>query len=130
MRWWNRKFKACSFAVKMSSFRSAISVYKFVFCSYFLCFSNSKNLHQKETLSQVFSGGFCKVLRTLLQNTSGRLLLKLLPRIYESLAGCRTMIIFAVFCKIGALERNAYWFHVKLIFIVIFSQSFKSDVRA
>ena len=30
------------------------------------------------------------------------------PRILESLAGCRTMIIFAVFCKIGALERNAY----------------------
>ena len=29
-------------------------------------------------------------------------------RIYESLAGCRTMVIFAVFCKIGALERNAY----------------------
>ena len=29
-------------------------------------------------------------------------------RIYESLAGCRTMVIFAVCCKIGALERNAY----------------------
>ena len=51
-------------------------------------------------------------------------------RILESLAGCRTMIIFAVFCKIGALERNTYWFHVKIIFIVIFGQSFKSDVRA
>ena len=33
-------------------------------------------------------------------------------RILESLAGCRTKFIFAVFCKIGALERNAYWFHV------------------
>ena len=30
------------------------------------------------------------------------------PRILESLAGCHTMVIFAVFCKIGALERNAY----------------------
>ena len=51
-------------------------------------------------------------------------------RILESLAGCRTMLLFAVFCKIGALERNAYWFHVKLIFTVIFDQSFKLDVRA
>ena len=34
------------------------------------------------------------------------------PRILESLAGCRTMFLVAVFCKIGALERNAYWFHV------------------
>ena len=33
-------------------------------------------------------------------------------RILESLAGCRTMFLFAVFCKIGALERNVYWFHV------------------
>ena len=30
------------------------------------------------------------------------------PRILESLTGCRTMFHFAVFCKIGALERNAY----------------------
>ena len=52
------------------------------------------------------------------------------PRILKSLHGCRTMFIFAVFCKIGALERNAYWFHVKLIFTVIFGQSFKLDVRA
>ena len=29
-------------------------------------------------------------------------------RIYESLAGCRTMVIFAVFCKIGVLEGNLY----------------------
>ena len=29
-------------------------------------------------------------------------------RILESLAGCRTMLLFAVVCKIGALERNAY----------------------
>ena len=29
-------------------------------------------------------------------------------RALESLAGCRTMFLFAVFCKIGALERNAY----------------------
>ena len=50
--------------------------------------------------------------------------------IRELLAGCRTMFLFAVFFKIGALERNAYWFHVKLIFIVIFGQSFKLDVRA
>ena len=54
----------------------------------------------------------------------------LTPRILESLAGCRTMVIFTVFCKIGALESNTYWFHVKLIFIAIFGQSFKSDVRA
>ena len=40
------------------------------------------------------------------------------------------MFLFADFCKIGALERNAYWFYVKLIFIVIFGQSFKLDVRA
>ena len=51
-------------------------------------------------------------------------------RILESLAGCCTMFLFAVFCKIGALERNAYWFNVKLIFIVIFGQSFKSDAGA
>ena len=40
------------------------------------------------------------------------------------------MITFAVFCKRGALERNAYLFHVKLIFIVILGQSFKLDARA
>ena len=28
--------------------------------------------------------------------------------ILENLAGCRTMFLFAVFCKIRALERNAY----------------------
>ena len=51
-------------------------------------------------------------------------------RILESLAGCHTIFLFAVFCKIGALECNVHWFHVKLIFIVIFSQSFKVDIRA
>ena len=51
------------------------------------------------------------------------------PRILESLTRFRTMFIFAVFSKIGELERYAYWFHVKLIFIVIFGQSFKLDVR-
>ena len=30
------------------------------------------------------------------------------PRMLESLAGCHTMFLVAVFCKIGALERNAY----------------------
>ena len=35
-----------------------------------------------------------------------------ISRILESLAGCRTMFLFAVFCKIIALECNAYWFHV------------------
>ena len=39
-------------------------------------------------------------------------------------------VFFAVFCKIGALERNAYLFHVKLIFVVIFGESFKLDFRA
>ena len=29
-------------------------------------------------------------------------------RMLKSLAGCRTKFLFAVFCKIGALERNAY----------------------
>ena len=29
-------------------------------------------------------------------------------RILESLAGCHTTFLFAVFCKIGALERNSY----------------------
>ena len=29
-------------------------------------------------------------------------------RILESLAGFRTTFLFAVFCKIGALERNSY----------------------
>ena len=33
-------------------------------------------------------------------------------RMLESLAGCRTMFLFAFFCKIGALERNTYWIHV------------------
>ena len=51
-------------------------------------------------------------------------------RILESLAGCCTMFLFAEFCKIGALERNAYWFNVKLIFIVILGQSFKLKLRA
>ena len=30
------------------------------------------------------------------------------PMMLKSLARCRTMFLFAVFCKIGALERNAY----------------------
>ena len=29
-------------------------------------------------------------------------------RILKSLAGCRTMFLFAVFCRICALERNTY----------------------
>ena len=45
----------------------------------------------------------------------------------ETLAGCRIMLRFAVACKTGALERNAYWFHVQLILIAIFGQS---DIRA
>ena len=32
----------------------------------------------------------------------------MLPRILESLTGCCTMFLFAVFCKIGSLKRNAY----------------------
>ena len=40
------------------------------------------------------------------------------------------MFRFAVFSKIGALERNTYCFYVKLIYIVIFRQSFKLDVKA
>ena len=32
----------------------------------------------------------------------------LAAKILGSLAGCRTKFLFAVFCKIGALERNAY----------------------
>ena len=40
------------------------------------------------------------------------------------------MFLFADFCKIGALERNAYWFYVKLIFIVILGQLFKLDARS
>ena len=45
----------------------------------------------------------------LLQETGKRLSSKLLfPRILESLAGCRSMLLFAVVCKIGVLERNAY----------------------
>ena len=31
-----------------------------------------------------------------------------IPRMLESLAGCRTMFLFTVSCNIGALERNAY----------------------
>ena len=30
------------------------------------------------------------------------------PRILENLAGCRTKFLFAVFRKVGGLERNAY----------------------
>ena len=44
--------------------------------------------------SPSMGGGFC--------------LACVLSRILESLAGCRTMLLFAVFCKIGALERNTY----------------------
>ena len=51
-----------------------------------------------------------------------------LKKMFSCLAECRTMFPFAVSCKIGALERNAYWFHVKLIF-VIFGQQFILDVR-
>ena len=32
----------------------------------------------------------------------------ILPRMLESLAGCRTMFLFTVSCNIGELERNAY----------------------
>ena len=52
------------------------------------------------------------------------------PTMLKSLVGCHTMFLFTVFCKIGALERNAYWFHVQLLYIVIFGQSLKLDVRA
>ena len=65
-----------------------------------------------------------------LKSSYSRLIFCNQPRILETLAGCRTMFLSAVFCKVGALERNAYWFHVWLIFIVIFGQSFKLDVRA
>ena len=30
------------------------------------------------------------------------------PMMLKSLARCHTVFLFAVFCKIGALERNAY----------------------
>ena len=33
---------------------------------------------------------------------------QIVPGMLESLAGYRTMLLFAVSCKIGALERNAY----------------------
>ena len=33
-------------------------------------------------------------------------------RMLESLAGCRTMFLFAISCKVCVLERKAYWFHV------------------
>ena len=46
----------------MSSLRSAISVYKFAFCSVFLSFNNSKILHQKETLS--LSGVLLSILQS------------------------------------------------------------------
>ena len=32
----------------------------------------------------------------------------ILSKILESLAGCCTMFFFAVVCKIGGFERNAY----------------------
>ena len=67
--------------------------------------------------------------RTLCYVTRIRFFL-VISRILESLAGCRTMLLFAVFYNIGALERNAYWFQVELNFIVIFGQSFKFDVKA
>ena len=34
--------------------------------------------------------------------------IQLAPTMLESLAGCRTMFLFAVSSKIGALERNTY----------------------
>ena len=52
------------------------------------------------------------------------------PRMLANVTGCRTMFPLAVYCKIGALKRNVYWFHVELVFIVIFGQYFKLDVRA
>ena len=53
------------------------------------------------------------------------------PRMLANVAGCRTMFPFAVSCKIGTIgKRNVYWFHVELVFIVIFGQYFKLDVRA
>ena len=47
-----------------------------------------------------------EVYHTILQNQDH--CLKAEPRILESLAGCRTMFLFAGFCKTGALEHNAY----------------------
>ena len=42
----------------------------------------------------------------------GPLFFLIYTRILESLAGRRTMFLFAVYCKIDASGRNAYWFHV------------------
>ena len=49
-------------------------------------------------------------------------------RVLKSLAGCRTMFLFAAFCKIGAWESNAYSFHIKLSFIVVFGQFRRQSV--
>ena len=53
-----------------------------------------------------------KVSRTVVQNSfriwSSFLTILMIAKILESLAGFRTMFLFAVFCKIGVLERNAY----------------------
>ena len=53
-----------------------------------------------------------KVSRTVVQDSfriwSSFLTILMIAKILESLAGFRTMFLFAVFCKIGVLERNAY----------------------
>ena len=52
---------------------------------------------------------FLKIILQRISIGSSKLVLELVrTRVLESLAGCCAMFLFAVFCKIGALESNAY----------------------
>ena len=64
------------------------------------------DISTKEAVARRFSSKWM-LLKTSKISQEKNLFWSLFPRILESLAGCRTMLLFAVFCKIDPLERNA-----------------------
>ena len=60
----------------------------------------------------IWSSKFAWVIKRFFDPTKAKWNIWERARILESSAGCRTIFLFAVFCKIGALECNTYWFHV------------------
>ena len=65
-----------------------------------------KNMKKKKLLDHEVEIKLRSLKRQLRRQKQKRFLSK--PRMLESLAGCRTMFLFAVSCKIGPLERNTY----------------------
>ena len=70
----------------------------------------------EDVYKEFLSTNICSTLVTIqkIQSYLTRLIKKLLAksRMLKSLAGCLAMFLFAGFCEIGALERDAYWFYV------------------